>query len=247
MASPPPLATAQPVGIVQTGGIGDIVIALPIARWFHDLGHPVYWPISERWIDQFRPVAPDIHFLPVTTATTSVEHFYHIPIDILAGLGCQAPLVLYSGLVELPELADQRYARAVPFDQYKYLVAGVPFEQKWQLKLIRNHDREQALARRLDLRAPYIVEHLRGSDWSIRPNLPADWLVDHQVVTIENQSDSIFDWLGVLEGAAKLVMIDSCFANMVEQLGIGRERYFIPHADWLYTPVHRHPWTIVHF
>ena len=53
------------IGIIQTRGIGDIVIALPIARHFVDAGHAVVWPIYEKFIRPFRAAAPYVEFVPL--------------------------------------------------------------------------------------------------------------------------------------------------------------------------------------
>ena len=41
------------IGIIQSRGLGDIVIALPIALHYHKLGYEVHWPICEEFISNF--------------------------------------------------------------------------------------------------------------------------------------------------------------------------------------------------
>lgn len=94
------------IGLVQTRGIGDIIIALPIAQSFVNDGHEVFWPIDSRFVSSFQAAA-------------------------------------------LREVAR-----------------GLP------------------------------------------------------IVEIRSLTDSVFDWLRVIERASCLLMIDSCYANLVEQLGI---------------------------
>ena len=52
------------LGLEQTRGIGDIIIALPIAKWYHDRGVKVYWPIDERFFGSFNRAVDYVEFLP---------------------------------------------------------------------------------------------------------------------------------------------------------------------------------------
>jgi len=51
------------------------------------------------------------------------------------------------------------------------------------------------------------------------------------------------DWLGVIEGAQSLIMVDSVYANLVDQLGLGDDRYFIQRSHVGLTPVLGQHWT----
>jgi hypothetical protein len=41
------------IGIVQTRGLGDVVIAVPLAMWYADRGCEVLWPIDSEFIASF--------------------------------------------------------------------------------------------------------------------------------------------------------------------------------------------------
>ena len=53
------------LGIIQSRGIGDIVIALPIAKEYADQGNEIYWPICEDFVSHFKDTAPWVNWLPV--------------------------------------------------------------------------------------------------------------------------------------------------------------------------------------
>ena len=53
------------IGLIQSRGIGDIIIGLPIAKYFVDQGHVVLWPINEEFMSSFVNAAPYVEFLPV--------------------------------------------------------------------------------------------------------------------------------------------------------------------------------------
>src|SRR5262249_43239180 len=53
------------IGLIQTRGIGDIIIALPIAKHLVDQGHTVVWPIYAPYVRPFQEAAPYVEFLPL--------------------------------------------------------------------------------------------------------------------------------------------------------------------------------------
>jgi hypothetical protein len=63
------------------------------------------------------------------------------------------------------------------------------------------------------------------------------------VVQIRPISDNVFDWLQVVERAAHIVMIDSCYSNLVEQLGIQTTKHLLLRSPCAFTPVYRNGWT----
>jgi hypothetical protein len=56
---------ARRIGFIQTRGIGDIIIALPIADAFIEQGCEVYWPIDAAFVSAFAAAKPEVRFLPV--------------------------------------------------------------------------------------------------------------------------------------------------------------------------------------
>ncbi|NBO99891.1 MAG: hypothetical protein EBU90_07150 [Proteobacteria bacterium] len=228
------------IGIIQSRGLGDIVIALPIAYHYHQEGHNIHWPIVDTWVEQMQTVAPYVTWHPVKP-----DHgpfFYDTPQAILRDLGVDEVLCLYNSLTGHPEFADTAYFQHVTFDRFKYLRAGVPFQKKWQLAQCINRDpvREQAHHKRLGITGPYVVTHLNSSEQTVR--MPPDLIPpEYQVVPISSQG-WIWDWLYTIENAEALVMTDSVVANMVDQLDIAVEKYFIPQHHIQLTPVHLSDW-----
>ena len=109
------------------------------------------------------------------------------------------------------------------FDQYKYAVAGVPFREKWNLRINRNRDREEALFARVVRDKEFVVCHLTGSHF--RADLDVQSMAGgRQVIEITDLTDNFFDWIAVIERASMRIMIDSCFSNLTDQLNIpGKE------------------------
>jgi hypothetical protein len=229
------------LGIIQSRGLGDLVIALPIAGWYRDRGWEVYWPISSEFVESMAHAAPWVKWIPVPTDTG--PFFYDVPMERLKNFKVDEIICLYQALTG-HKFHEEKYFQYTKFDQYKYIKAGVPFKEKWNLAncITRSAVRETALYDRLVTNENYVVTHLQGSNFTgtyDESMIPEGW----QVINIEEQTTCIWDWLKIIEGAQSLIMVDSVFANIVDQLGIGEDRYFIQRSHIGLTPVHGCDWT----
>ena len=241
--------TAQKkLGIIQSRGLGDIVIALPIADYWRQEGYDIYWPICHEFISHFDQVVPWVRWLPVNTDNGSF--FYDQPRLKLVEEGVEEFLCLYQALTGHPELTARPEFQITKFDQLKYHAAGVPFLRKWQLSkcIQRQPDREQALIKQLKIKSqePYVIIHDQGSD--ARAQWDPNWIPSgRRVIRIEPLTDCVFDWLAVLEGADAIITIDSVFSNIIDQLAINTQVdcYFIPRSHIHLTPVLGGAWTVL--
>ena len=231
------------IGLIQVQRFGDLLITLPIAAWFIRQGHEVHWPVHAAYYDAIQAAAPAVKFIPRDPAgvTDPLEFFYRWPLQLLTDLGCQKIFPLYSSL-EGADFIDARLAGALKFDEYKYALTGVPFAEKWTLALTRDPAREKALHDRLGITRPYICVHNMASDVGAAVDLPPAWLEHFQIVQIQPLSDNPLDWLYTIEHAAKRIMIDSLYANLVEQLNITGENYLITRSVTAATPVYKNGW-----
>jgi hypothetical protein len=231
---------SKKLGLIQSRGIGDIVIALPIAKWYHDRGVEVYWPIDERFLPSFSSAVDYVRFLPFPFAPT-LDGFLNHPKRLLKAVHCDRIVPLYSFLSNT-SVDHPAFFATLKFDEYKYAAAGVPFAEKWNLSIRRNPQREQALYERLVRQgSDYIVVHRQGSDAQGQVAVPQRF-VGLPVIEIDERTDCIFDWLLILERARFLLLLDSCFANLVEQLGFPNEKMFILRSRIQFTPVLRSNW-----
>lgn len=222
----------QKLGIIQSRGLGDIVIALPIAKHYADLGWEVYWPITAPWVEQMAHYAPWVKWIPV--AADHGPFFYDEPLKRLKNFKCDEIICLYNALTGHPEFSNEPFFQFTTFDQYKYVQAGVPFLKKWTLDqcITRDAAREQALYDRKVKNPNYVVTHLKSSQFTVKFDtsiIPEGW----DIIEISDEG-YIFDWLKIIEGAQSIVMTNSVFANMTDQLKIGDDKYFIPlhHLNW---------------
>ena len=235
------------IGIIQSRGIGDIIIAAPIAQHLINEGNEIYWPIDARFLSFMASAFPAIHFLPIHTEITgdqTIEYFYKNPHKQLIEVNCQKIYCLYSHLTNV-DLPGRNFAKSLKFDEYKYAISGVSFDKKWSLDIKRSSEREEYLKKTLNITRPYVVTHEQGSDFNISITVPAEVKQRFQVIKIENLTDNPFDWLGVIAHASKLFFIDSFFSNLVEQLNFNMEKYLILRSDVPFTPVFKNNWIFI--
>ena len=232
------------IGFIQPLGLGDIIIALPIARHFTDQGHEVIWPILETYASHFATATPYVEFVAIQE-TEDLSWAFDTPVEILRNRGCQGILPLMSALKVPNYPANPTLGAILKFDEYKYAIAQVPFREKWNLQIVRDPRREEALFQSQVRSSRYAVCHLRGS--SVRANISLDAVAASydQVIEITDQTDCLFDWLTIIERASLLIMIDSCFANLVDQLGITVEKCFVRRSEMSRTPVLGSGWKIL--
>jgi hypothetical protein len=178
--------------------------------------------------------------------TWGTEELFEIPHAELVARKCDAIHVLYS-VLRTPSgslsgaVQNERLAQFLKFDEYKYAVTGIPFSEKWNLKLKRDLAREARFFDSLGITRPFICVHRIGSNFEADIAIPEEWKKEFQVVEIDGPGTP-FDWITTLERASKLLMIDSAFANLVEQLNLPNEKYMMLRSPGLLTPVYRNGW-----
>jgi hypothetical protein len=233
---------AKKLGIIQTRGLGDIVIALPIAGYYHKQGWEIIWPVLQQFVPSLERNVPWVKWVPIPFDPPG-HFFYDVPMERLRNFKCDEIVPLYQALTN-QKFHEEKYFQYTKFDQYKYIRTGVPFLEKWKLAeyITRDPVREQALYDQLVTNEDYVVVHLEGSDHKATydPSIvPQGW----QIIEITEQTDCIWDWLLILERAQSLIMVDSVFSNIVDQMAIGEDRYFIQRSHIGLTPVLGQDWT----
>ena len=237
------------IGLIQPGGIGDIVIALPIGKHFVDNGFEVFHPIHKNYLESFSTVAPYINFISLEN-TNTIQDAILDPMRILSDLGCVKAINLLSYISPNQELVEnKKFAECFKFDQYKYSISGVPFRKKWDLQLIRNKVREEALFEKLglNLNDEYTVLHIKGAKFEVNIDSISSLISTSKFIQITNETSNLFDWLTVLERAKHLIMIDSCYANIVEQLNFSNPKTLVLSNPIAFTPVFINNWNYVYF
>lgn len=206
--------------ILQVGRIGDIIIVLPIAEWLHNKGYEIVWPVCSEYYPLFErvPYVKALDLGPHMNNPLTMLSKYHEaqkvgPID--------STLNLSIGFSD-QALDNDWLSSGLKFDQWKYQRAQVPFEQKFTLAIKRDPLKEQRLYDELVTTTPYIVTHSTGTRGGITFNSPS-------IEVTPKTGVSVFDWLLILERAQHIICVDSCIANLINQLSIAVDRrFFIP-------------------
>ena len=237
--------TERDIGFIQSRGLGDLFIALPIAGWYRDQGYTIHWAICEEFLPTMIKAAPWVHWKGLKTDPQG-RFFYDMAVIFLKYNVLEENIInLYQFLSNRPEDSNPDLFPILKFDQYKYAQAGVPFLHKWRLAeyITRDTVAEARLRARVVKKDRYVVTHLRGSTAAVTLDLSAVEAEGIQVIEItEGLTDLALDWLGVIEGAEALYMIDSVYSNLVDQLAIPVDKTFIRRSKMDLTPVLGQDW-----
>lgn len=200
------------LGIIQPGKIGDIIICLPIAKWYADKGYEVIWPVDKNIINNFIGYIDYVNFIPIDFNSAQAHQVcYNLNCNRVLDLSFSTP---YSGKFNTDNFFNQDI---YSFDEFKYYIADVPFEEKWNLKITRNLEREKDLQNSVVPFSSYVVTATKTSDGN-RDDFK--YTGTHAVVEIKPLTPSVFDWLFVIENSEEQIIVDSCFVNLIEQLNI---------------------------
>lgn len=199
------------LGIIQPGKIGDIIICLPIAKWYADRGYTVYWPVDKNIINNFIGYVDYVQFVPIEFDCVAAH-------QACFDLNCNTIIDLAFCIPGAGSYNTDNYLKQslFSFDELKYHIASVPFSQKWELSIKRNYDNEQKLLDSLGV-DPYFLVQDKSSDYRRSVYTETEGI---NRIDIDMRATSVFDWIGALQKAIKLILIESCFSNLVDQLNI---------------------------
>jgi hypothetical protein len=235
-----------PLGIIQSRGLGDIFIALPIAKHYHDLGHHVIWPICQEFYSAVKDTVTWVEWVPIP-ADPMGKFFYDRPYFELGQRGCSNIICLYQALTGHPEFSSAPWFQIQKFDEYKYTRASVPFYKKWTLGQCFRVDPQRVteLTQHLNIQGPYYILHRKGSNYLANPDLsalPPEWrCIDPD----QHPGWSPFEWVDVIKSAEAFIGVDSAWSNLVDQLDLPVDKYWMPRSHIHLTPVLGSTWTIL--
>ena len=211
------------LGIILPGNIGDIAICLPIAKWYSDLGYNIIWPVYDFIFANFKDIVNYVNFtaVPIHNCINAITNTF-------TKLKCEVLDLSFTSPYSWENLNTKRYLNQFKysFDEYKYFLAQVPFKEKWNLQIKRNSEREQTLYDKLVTNERYTVVQNKSSDVVVDVKLDLDQY-SGQIINLTPVTDCVFDWLGILQNAENLILIESCFTNIVDQLSINNKKQIL--------------------
>jgi hypothetical protein len=210
-------------GIVLPGKIGDIIICLPIAKHYHDMGYEIYWPIYVELIDNFKDYINYVKFLPTSSNDRISESF-----QLLKNLDCEILDLSFTSPGSWDNENTKQYLaqNTRSFDEFRYFLSNVDFNKKWTLNIERRYDREEYLYNNLVNKSKFALIQKYSSDTAMPKKIDiSDY--DGQIIEIKPYTKSVFDWLTLIEKAERLLLIESCFNNLIDQLAIKNNKQIL--------------------
>lgn len=210
-------------GIVLPEKIGDVIICLPIAKHFYDLGYELYWPICNKLISNFKSYVDYVNFIPLYSNDKINESF-----TILKGLECEILDLSFNSSGSWNNENTKKYKNQMEksFDEFRYDLANVDFNKKWDLKFRRNVQKEEELYKKLINKEKYAVIQKHSSDCVIKTEINYNGY-DGQILEIKPYTESVLDWITILEKADRICIIESCFNNLIDQLNIKNNKQIL--------------------
>ena len=131
------------IGIIQPGRLGDIIICLPIAKYYYDQGYQVYWPIFQNYYNDLNEVVDYVKFIPVTNDVYRCIEHAKITLSFIKNIKIFDIAATFPGSDSTEEYVAVGDGKGdETFDMFKYRLCEVPFEQKWNLVFNRNTEDE---------------------------------------------------------------------------------------------------------
>lgn len=206
--------------LLQPGRLGDILICLPIAKYYSDKGYRVYWPVLEPYINTFdnidyvNPIKLDGDVFDVMSKCYSLSDEYEKVIDLSLGFPDSKVNKHHNDL----EFASN-------FVEAKYKLAGVSLDERWSLSYNRNSEKEDALFDLIVGEEGYTLIHDEASCGRLCS------IEDTNVIRVAPiDGFNMFDWYKVAINANKIYCVDSSFCNFIESISDfkDKEKYYIP-------------------
>ena len=181
--------------IIQPGRSGDIIICLPIAKWYSK-DYEVEWLCPKEYHSIFRNIN---YCSPVEFSSGGYDKVIDLSFGITPGTELHAWWVNTRPLWQ---------SFIIP----KYIIAEVPLRERWNLIWERDPEREDDLFSKLiaDERFSYNLVQDQTHD------LQVDLDVPNKIVFHPIDDFNIFDWYKMIQNANSIHCIDSLLCNFIE-------------------------------
>jgi ADP-heptose:LPS heptosyltransferase len=211
------------LGIILPGKIGDIIICLPIAKHYYDHGYDIYWPIYNELINNFNDYINYVKFIPTYSPDRITESF-----NLIKQHNCEVLDLSFTSPGSWHNENTKHYLsqKERSFDEFRYFLANVDFQKKWTLSIERKFEREEALYYNLVKKSRFCLIQKHSSDSKIEKDIDVS-NYEGQIIEINPYSQSVFDWIGIIEKAERILLIESCFTNLIEQLKIKNNKQIL--------------------
>jgi hypothetical protein len=136
-------------------------------------------------------------------------------------------------------LGHENLNTRISFDLSYYQQVGLNIDLKWSnFSLRRDLEDERKVYNELVKSEKYIVCHIHTIRGTSHINFDQTEVKDYQIIYIDPKNDgstSIFSWLTILEKADRVILTNSCYLHLVNQLDIN------PDGRMYYKSCNRNP------
>lgn len=215
------------LGIIQPGRLGDIIICLPIAKFYFDRGYEIIWPILNSYYSIFR----DVTYVNFINLNCDILDSVYKSLEVFSEYDCEIIDLSFG----FPGSSASKYHYntdfATNFVEAKYKLANVPLSERWNLKYNRNHKKELELYNKIIKNKQYILVHedsSQGNHICFNGN---------EFIKLKQIEDyTIFNWMKIIENASAIYCVDSSLCNLIESqrhLSHKPKKYFTvkPHSS----------------
>lgn len=195
--------------LIQPGAFGDIFVCAPIAKWYTDRGYEVSWPVRERFLSTLSYFD---YVKPILLSEDSLHHDW-LRSDVMKILQM---INQYDKVINLADRGPHPTAQRIGlenFEQCKYRLAEVPFEEKNNLIWTRNLDREAELWSIINPPDQYVIAHLENSHGDRAP-MPSQVLPVIEINQIKQFN--IQDWYPIIKKAKKVYCVESSIHQFID-------------------------------
>ena len=213
--------------LIQPGGLGDLFLCAPIAKFYYDQGYSIDWPVREDLVKELDG------FWYVNVIPIKYEGKFD---DWLMECSIKAynlqNINSYDKVLNLSDRYPVRYQQKADenFEQYKYRISEVPFGLKHTLTFIRNGYRESELLRELEkaigTTRDFALVHREDSLGEVA-DLPNISLMP---IDIRPFNDfRIKDWVGVMTLAKEIYVVESSVHQFMDGIKdqLTKDRYLL--------------------
>ena len=216
--------------IIQPGAFGDIIITAPIAKKYADIGYNVYWPARKKFLEKM--LVPLDYVTPILLNDDELDDDW-LRSDVIKCLDLW-DTGQYDYVLNLadrgPHPTAERYDET--FEECKYRLANVPFEEKHNFIFTPNLERREFVYNKYvgDLeRYAFVHNTSSHNEQSMLPeiNIPVVYCEDF------SPEYNIYDWELVALRAEKIYMTESSIWAFCDGIvhKLTEDRYLLPRSN----------------
>lgn len=205
--------------MIQPGAFGDLLMCMPIAKWYATNGYEIHWPVRSH----FLPLLKYLDYVIPIELDDRVLDSDWLKSDVMKCLEIQSNFDYALNLADRgPHPTAQFFDEKV--DVCKYRLAAVPFEQRYNLEWSRNLEKERQL--QIDIFGTNFDDSIKIDDYVLGAlqfsNGKVDWpteLVNSQFKLIEmdkRDGYTILDWYPIILNASSIYSIESSFGAFID-------------------------------